>query len=305
VIRLRAVPLAAALLCAGASGLLAQELEPRRWTHLPVGTNAAGLGWVYTDGDLDFDPVLEITEAEVELHTLLASYTRYFGFLGETARVDVQLPYQTGRWEGLLSGAPTTVHRDGPADPRIRLSWSFLGAPALERAEYMDYLQAREDRTVAGVGLAVRVPLGEYMDDKLINLGENRWSFQTQVGAVHHTGPWSFELTGSAVFYTTNDDFYGGNRLEQDPLYALQAHVVRSLDGGFWVSGGAAYGLGGEAGLNGTGKDDDRRNLLYGASAGVTVAGSQSFRVGYLRQESRSDVGLDAHNVLLSWTIVF
>jgi hypothetical protein len=66
-----------------------------------------------------------------------------------------------------------------------------------------------------------------------------------------------------------------------------------------------AYGFGGEADLNGVGKDDDRRNLLYGVSVGVSVGGAQSLRLGYLRQESRSDVGLDAHNVLLSWTIVF
>ena len=39
---------------------LAQDLEPRRWAHIPVGTNIGGVGYAFTAGDLEFDPVLEI-----------------------------------------------------------------------------------------------------------------------------------------------------------------------------------------------------------------------------------------------------
>ena len=42
----------------------AQDLEPRRWTHMPVGTSVGGLSYVYTDGDLSLDPVLEISNAK-------------------------------------------------------------------------------------------------------------------------------------------------------------------------------------------------------------------------------------------------
>ena len=41
----------------------AQELEPRRWTHLPTDSNFAGVGYAFTDGDLSFDPVLKIEDA--------------------------------------------------------------------------------------------------------------------------------------------------------------------------------------------------------------------------------------------------
>jgi hypothetical protein len=36
--------------------LLGQELEPRRWSHLPSGINFIGLGTAYTFGDINFDP---------------------------------------------------------------------------------------------------------------------------------------------------------------------------------------------------------------------------------------------------------
>ena len=303
--RLPAAWLAGLWLCAGAQGLLAQELEPRRWTHLPVGTNAAGVGYVFTDGDLKLDPALQIEEAEFQAHTVLASYNRYFGLLDRTARIEVQVPYQQGRWEGLLAGVPTSIRRDGLADPRLRLSVLLSGGPALEGAEFGEYLRANDTRTLVGAGLAIRVPLGEYMDDKLINLGENRYSFQPQVGVVQYLGPWSLELTASTFIPTTNDDFFGGNRLEQDPLHALQAHVVRTLDGGFWVSGGAAYGWGAEQEINGQGLDDDRRNLLYGGSVGFSLQATHSFRVGYIRQETFEDVGSDAHHLLVTWAILF
>ena len=39
---------------------VSQELEPRRWSHLPVGANFATAGYVYTDADIFFDPALQI-----------------------------------------------------------------------------------------------------------------------------------------------------------------------------------------------------------------------------------------------------
>jgi len=303
--RLPAVFLVVLLLGAGASGLFAQELEPRRWTHAPVGTNAAGVGYIYSDGELKFDPALQIQDAQFEMNTVMGSYNRYFGLLEHTARLDVQVPYQHGRWEGLLAGVPTTVRRDGPADPRIRLSVLLAGGPALEKPEFVEYRREREEHTIVGLGLAVRVPLGEYNDDKLINLGENRFSFQPQLGVVHYEGPWSFELTASTFVPTTNTDFFGGHRLEQDPLYALQTHVVRTFDAGWWVSGGVAYGWDGEQFVDGVGKNDRRSNLLYGGSVGFSLEATHSFRIGYIRQETFKNVGADAHNVLLTWAIVF
>jgi hypothetical protein len=43
----------------------AQDIEPRRWTPLPVGMNVLGAGIVYTEGDIAFDPVLELEDVTV------------------------------------------------------------------------------------------------------------------------------------------------------------------------------------------------------------------------------------------------
>jgi len=283
----------------------AQDMEPRRWSHLPVGTNVAGVSYVYSTGEISIDPELRIENARVEMHTFVAAHSRYFSVEGMTARLDVQLPVALGHWKGLVDGVPQSISREGLADPRIRLSVNFLGGPALEQGEFQDYIKNHDTRTLAGLGLAARVPLGEYMDDKLINLGENRFSFEPQLGVVHTEGPWSFEMTGSVFLYTQNNDFFNGSTLRQDPLYAAQTHVVRTFEGGFWVSAGAAYGWAGDSQINGVDKDDARSNLLYGITSGFSLPPVHAFRVGYFRRESLNDLGLKSHNVLVTWSMRF
>ena len=89
------------------------------------------MGYVYTRGDLAFDPVLRIEDAEVEMHTALLTYSRYFGLGERTARFDVVVPVQSGEWDGLVDGVPRSVSRDGLADPTLRFSVNLTGAPAL------------------------------------------------------------------------------------------------------------------------------------------------------------------------------
>jgi hypothetical protein len=302
VVRL-ALPGAVFLLC-GAAVAAAQDMEPRRWTHLPVGTDVAGLSYVYLNGDIHVDPVLRIDDAQVQLHTGIASYTRYFALADTTARLDVQLPVQAGRWKGIVDGVPRTVTRDGLADPRLRLSANFLGAPALEEEEFRDYVRSRELRTLVGAALAVRLPLGEYSEDQLINLGENRFSIEPQLGVVQYWGAWSLEATGSLFLFTPNTDFFGGVTRREDPIYAIQGHLVRTFDG-FWASIGVSYGIGGESRINGADRDDSRSSLLYGGSVGFTIPAGQGIRVGYFRREELRHIGVDGHNVLLSWSLRF
>lgn len=300
----RLLPLIVAIGLAAGLDAAAQDMEPRRWSHLPVGTNIAGAGYVFTSGELNIDPALRIENAQVEMHTIMGSYNRYFAVGDMTGRLDVQVPYQRGTWDGLLNGTPTTVRRDGLADPRIRVSMNFYGAPALEPEEFMDYIKNNEERTIAGVACAVRVPLGEYNDDKLINLGEHRYSFQPQIGVVHMIGPWSFEATASLFAYTENHNFFGGHKLDQDPLYAIQVHVVRTFQG-WWLSAGSAYGRGGRTSIDGVEDDDIRSNLLYGVSGGLSLAANQSLNLMYIRQDALSKVGGDFHNVIVTWAIRF
>ena len=91
----------------------AQDIEPRRWSHLPIGSNFLGAAYAYTTGDIFLDPVLKIEDAQFNLHTVAAKYIRSFELLGKSARIDFIQPWQSGRWTGLLNGVPASVERDG------------------------------------------------------------------------------------------------------------------------------------------------------------------------------------------------
>ncbi len=280
----------------------AQDVEPRRWTPLPVGMNVVGAGYVRSVGDVFFDPVLQVENAEVNAHTVAASYVRSFAHFGRAARFDLLIPWQDIRWKGLLDGAPATVARTGNPDPRLRLSVNLIGAPAMEPDKYRNYLAANPINTVVGAAIAVHVPAGEYFEDKLLNLGQNRYIFIPQLGAVHTRGPWSYEMTGSALIFTDNDEFFGGGEREQDPIYAMQGHVIRVFRPGLWASVSAVYAKGGKSTVNGERKDDERGDFLAALSFGFPIGRSQGVKVAYIRSRTRRDTGADVNSLLIAWS---
>lgn len=302
-------PLTRALRCLGivaaTASASAQDLEPRRWTHLPTGLNVVGAGYAYADGDLFLDPVLQVEDAEVEAHLLALTYARSFAFAGKSARVDVLVPYQETEWSGVLEGNPASTRRDGLGDPRVRFSINLIGAPPLAGKEYLDYRGEHPGTTTVGAALAISLPLGEYKEDRLLNLGTNRFSFRPQIGVLHTRGPWSFELTGSTFLFTDNTDFFDGNELQRDPVYAIQTHVVRTLGRGWWVSAGAGYGFGGETEVNGRNNDNHIGDFLSGVSFGFPITKNQGAKLAYIRNRTQQDVGADTDSLVLAWSMRF
>ena len=283
----------------------AQELEPRRWSHLPIDANYLAVAYANTQGDIFFDPVLRIEDGTVSMHTAVTSYLRSFNMAGKTARFDVRLPFQIAQWEGLLNGEPAMVERDGLGDPRFRLSVNVFGAPALKGKEYRDYRAVNSTNTIVGLALAVTVPIGHYKRDKLLNLGGNRYVFRPQAGIVHTRGQWSYELTGSVFFYTDNNEFFNGNRRKQDPLYVLQGHVIRTFDRGIWASLSAGHDWGGQSRVNGEEKDDKRSDFLYALSAGMPVSKTSSIKFAFVRARTRVGVGSDSDNIAVAYSRMF
>ena len=102
----------------------------------------------------------------------------------------------------------------GFGDPLFRFSMNFYGAPALSLKEFANY---RQD-LIVGASLQVTAPLGQYDNSKLLNLGNNRWSFKPELGISKAWGPWTVEVAPSATFYTDNTDFYNGGTLSQAPF---------------------------------------------------------------------------------------
>jgi hypothetical protein len=282
---------------------LAQELEPRRWSHLPTGTNFLGGGYAYTEVDIFFDPVLRIEDAEMEMHTWSVKFIRTFELFQKSARIDFTQAYQEGRWTGLLNGAPASIKRRGLSDSILRFAINLYGAPPLEGKEFAAYRAKVDVETIFGTALVVHLPTGDYMNDKLINLGTNRFTFRPQLGVVHNRGKWSFELTSAVWLYTENNDFFNGSKLEQDPYFTSQTHLIYTFRPGLWASASAGYGNGGKSTINGVEKNDRKKNLAWAFSFGFPITRQLGVKVAYLATRTQESIGQDSDSIGAAFSI--
>jgi hypothetical protein len=271
-----------------------QEIEPRRWSHLPVGGNFGGVGYAYTTGDIHFDPALRLEEVQFDLQTFAAKYIRSFAVLGTSARVDLTQPCAVGHWSGLVNSVPTEVDREGLGDTSLRFAVAVLGAPPLAGKDFAAYRGSVEQETILGLGLVVQVPSGEYDDDKLINLGGNRFTFRPQLGAVHNWGAWSAELTAAGLFFSENGDFFNGKRLEQDPAFGVDAHLIHTFRRGLWLAGSVGYLGGGVTYVNGDSSKNPQSNFGWGLSVGLPISRTVGVKFAYVGTRTAVGTGLDS-----------
>jgi hypothetical protein len=274
--RARKLVLVVGALLVGACGLDtrsagAQELEPRAYVNTPIGVNFLIAGYGYQEGDVLNDPGLPLRDGKVTLHTAVAAYARSFALLGRSAKLDLVLPWAWADGSATFEGMAVQRSIDGLGDPRLRVSWNFIGAPALTMEEYRTWKQ----RWIVGASLAVSVPLGQYDSERLLNIGSNRWSFKPEFGISRALADYTLELKPSVALYTDNTDYFGGARREQNPLWSLQGNVVYRFHPAVWGSIDTVWYFGGRSAVDGERNDDRQSNVRFGAT--LTVGLSRHF----------------------------
>src|SRR5262249_1906258 len=145
-------------------------------------------------------------------------YYQTFGLFGHLASLGFGLPYLWGDAEGDVLESRRSVSRSGIGDARIRAAINLLGGPALTRQE----VSSRKPTRALGASITVVAPTGQYDSDKLVNIGSNRWAVKPEIGFYQPLGKWTFELAGGAWFFQDNDNYFGGQRREQEPVTSLQ-----------------------------------------------------------------------------------
>lgn len=288
--------LAACVLAQGASAANAQDIEPRAYSNAPVGVNFLIAGYAYTRGGLAFDASLPLTNPNLSTSSAVVSYATVMDLWGKSAKFDAIVPYT---WlSGTADYKGESVERivNGFANPAFRLSVNLYGAPALTMAEFASW----EQDVIVGVSLRVAAPWSQYDSTRLVNIGSNRWSFKPEAGISKALGPWTVELAAAAMFFTDNDDFFGGSTLSQAPLYSLQGHLVYGFRSGIWVSVDATYFAGGRTTLNGALNNDLQQNWRVGATAAFPVDRANSVKF-YLSRGVSSRTGNEYDLAGVAW----
>ena len=252
-----------------------QDLEPRTYTNIPRGLNFILAGYSYSQGGVVFDPTIPLENADIHIHGTVFAWARSIKVGPMSGKVDVILPY------GWLSGSAEfdgqTVTRDvsGLADPRLRMSVNFIGAPSLPLSEFRDYKQ----NFVLGGSLQVFLPLGQYDPLRLVNLGTNRYSFKPELGASKTFGPLQIELTGGIQFFTVNNDFYNGKTRSQAPIGSVQGHVNYNFKKGIWAALDGTYYWGGHTTVDGEEGQDLQKNTRLGLTVAIPLGIHHSVKI--------------------------
>jgi hypothetical protein len=258
-----------------ASAARAQDIEPRQYSNAPVGVNFLVSGYSYSQGGLAFDSSLPLGNPHLETNSGVLGFARALDLWGYSGKVDAVVPYTWLSGSADFLGEPIRRTVNGFGDPLIRLSVNFYGAPALPLKEFASYQQD----LIIGAALQVSVPSGQYDDTRVVNIGTNRWFIKPSLGASKAVGPWIWEATAAAMFFTENSDFFGGNRRAQDALYSVQGHLIRSFRSGMWGALDATYFWGGSTTINGVASNDLQRNWRLGVTFTAPVNARNSVKL--------------------------
>jgi len=268
--------LAVALLLVACASSAAQELEPGSYQNVPTGVNVAAASVVISRGNVLTDASLPVEGARAEVEVLGLGYVRTLGVLGRAAKFDVQIPVTWARFSGVVAGEPRTQSPRGLGDPRVRLSVNLLGSPALTPPEFAKYRQ----RAILGVSLQVVSPLGQYDDDRYVNLGSNRWSFRPEMGASWGHGRLILEGAAGAWLFTDNGNYVGGTQ-EQSPLYFAKANAIVTFRRGIWGSISYGRATGGRTRVDGVETNSLQTNDRLGTTFLIPITRRVAMRVVY------------------------
>jgi hypothetical protein len=232
--------------------------------------------------------------ADTEASLVIANYLRHttlfnrpssfsFSLVGGSVDLDVKASVASELVPPGVTDPSFSESASGYADPSMQLVVNLFGAPPLKaNFDLLDY----EPTWTLDVATMLALPVGEYDEDRLVNLGQNRWFGRVALPFKYHFGAFtpgyrsSLELTPSVWLFDDNDDFLG-QTLKNDPLLQLEAHLTNDFTPNFFGSLDLLYRGGFQSEIDGVevGEELDIGNLGFTLSYQATD--NLSIRTGF------------------------
>lgn len=284
------------------ANVAAQELTPRLYWPAPKGTKVFVTGYAYSYGDVLVDRSLPISGVDSRINSGVLAYMQTLGLWGRSTNLLVELPYTWGKTKGFLFGTPAKRDFAGGGDLGITLTVNLLGAPSMTREDFLKY--RANPQLILAASLKIIAPTGNYDEDRLINVGANRWATRAQLGSIIPLRPaWLLELSASVWFFGDDDEYLTGKR-DQAPIYAAQVHLIKRLRPGLWASLDLSAFRGGRQTIERVRLDDVQRNAKIGATMVVPFLQRHAIKFSYATGAVTKH-GNDFNQFLLSYQMVF
>lgn len=263
---------------------------------------------LFLNGNQALNPGVTSNNLDIEVDVGVFQYTQPFSICESACAAFLIAPFGSTKGTFNLRNFTLEGESSGLADIQLGAIFGLYGSPSLEIPDYLEYAPG------FGAGFLVKttMPTGEYDEDKIINLGANRWAFQVGFPMGYYLGEsfldpnlTTFELTPSVFFFGDNSDPFGADSSEQDPLFQIEAHITRNLNRMIWVSLDATYESGGETSTDGVSADDQRESFALGGTVGVNLSKTMSINATYGQVLHHNENGADGHMIRIKLGFLF
>jgi hypothetical protein len=280
----------------------AQDLDPRAYARIPVNVTVLIAGFGYSHGGIVTDATLPVEDLNANIESPSIGVVHSFSLFGQTAQVSAALPYAWGDISANVGGTPQSTSRSGISDMRLRFSYLLLGAPAASPED----LFKSPRKTILGTSLSIVAPTGQYMPDKLINLGTFRWAFKPELAISQPFGKrWLVDFYAGLWLFTKNDSYYPGSSVRtQNPLGSFQCHISYNIQPLMWAALDMTFYTGGNSDIDGVPNHDRQSNSRIGATMVLPVAKRNSLKFAFSTGAIIRS-GADFSTVSVGWQTTF
>jgi hypothetical protein len=234
--------LGALALALGSTKAMAVDVNAGDYTALPAGTNVAAWYQQYSHSDrFNADGGADSTrQTSLKSNISILRLIHFMDIGGITVDPQILLPF--GHVYDARIGGQSLGSASGMADPIVGATFWLVNQPS-----------AGVSGRYFGITPLLYLPWGSYDRHDALNLGENRFKGDLQLGWVEPLwGRFAIELYGDAVVYGHNDDAGSGRQtLKQDPTYQLQGNLRYDFNPTQRVALGYSASTGGKQYLDG------------------------------------------------------
>lgn len=157
----------------------------------------------------------------------------------------------------------------GLLDASVMMRVGLINSPALD---IENYLKRELKFQLSGI-FAITIPIGQYDQARIANLGGNRWGFKVGTPMIvplnkNKEEMFLWEIVPSVTFFTKNTDPRVGDVKTQKPLFWLEQHLTRNFTKRLWASIDVGYQYGGKTAID----DISDNSVINQFAAGGSLA---------------------------------
>jgi len=227
--------------------VLGQGSGPRTFPLPPKDITAINLFYVNLVSNLTPSKDVILDRGTVYINALAIPIVHTFSLGGQLAQVFVSPGY--GHISGVIEAGEQQseiVDVNGLLDASVMMRVGLVNSPALDMENYAK----RELKFQMSGILGITVPIGQYDQDRIANLGGNRWGIKVGTPLIvplnkNKEEMFLWEIVPTVTFYTKNTEPRIGETKTQKPLYWLEQHLTRNFTKRFWASIDVGYQYGG------------------------------------------------------------